>query len=686
MSSGYTGAAAPSLSGYTFSPANRAYTGITGNQAGQNYTGTPVASTVTVSGTIRNSSGQGIPGVMVTFTNGPTATSDANGLYSGSVVSGYTGFATPSLAGYSFTPANRSYTSINSVQSGQDYAGTAASTLTLTITEYPIPTPGSQPVSITLGSDGALWFTESHKIGRITTAGLLTEFLFPISGGFADQLVTGSDGAIWFTGNGYIGRVASTGGITTYPVPPPSVGLFGITNGPDGAMWFTNFNSGKVGRITTAGSIQQYAAAGGFGITTGQDGALWFAGGAGIGRISTDGTFTFYYTGGSNIAGITSGPDGALWFVGDDGIGRITTSGLITRYSHAVANNTVSLGIVTGPDGALWFTEPSYNKIGRITTAGVISEFDLPTSGGFPSSIAVGPDGTLWFTEEIGNKIGRAALTSAVTTAPVISSISNSAININLTAAAPGELITIKGSNLGPASPAGFNVNGQGGVNSTLTGVQVLFGSTPGTPTYVSASQINVIVPWELAGQNTTTLVVSNNGAQSQGVSVPVVSAAPDIYTFGATGAGQAAALNLTGPNAGTYNGPATGLVIQGVTISASPAAPGSYISLFLTGGRPNQSPQHHRLDQSAEHVAASERLDGRIEHRDRNNWRTTRAGSIRRCGSGSGHWRRPGESAGAQRSIWEQPAGSSHHRRRADSDDSNGRCAAHRDQSDTND
>ena len=39
---------------------------------------------------------------------------------------------------------------------------------------------------------------------------------------------------------------------------------------------------------------------------------------------------------------------------------------------------TASLeGIVTGPDGALWFTEYNDDKIGRITTAGGITEFNV---------------------------------------------------------------------------------------------------------------------------------------------------------------------------------------------------------------------------------------------------------------------------------------------------------------------
>lgn len=45
------------------------------------------------------------------------------------------------------------------------------------ITEFPIPTAGSNATGITSGPDGALWFTEinnSDAIGRITTAGVIT--------------------------------------------------------------------------------------------------------------------------------------------------------------------------------------------------------------------------------------------------------------------------------------------------------------------------------------------------------------------------------------------------------------------------------------------------------------------------------------------------------------------------------
>jgi hypothetical protein len=65
--------------------------------------------------------------------------------------------------------------------------------------------------------------------------------------------------------------------------------------------------------------------------------------------------------------------------------------------------------------GALWFTEEGANKIGRITIAGAVSEYAIPTASSQPEDITMGPDGALWFTELKGNKIGRITTVGAVT-------------------------------------------------------------------------------------------------------------------------------------------------------------------------------------------------------------------------------------------------------------------------------
>jgi virginiamycin B lyase len=115
---------------------------------------------------------------------------------------------------------------------------------------------------------------------------------------------------------------------------------------------------------------------------------------------------------------ITAGPDGALWFteLNSNNIGRITTAGAISEYPVPTANSPYQ--IATGPDGALWFTEDFGNKIGRITTGGVITEYDIPTLNSQPEGITAGPDGALWFTEWNSGKIGRITTAGVITEYP----------------------------------------------------------------------------------------------------------------------------------------------------------------------------------------------------------------------------------------------------------------------------
>ena len=106
--------------------------------------------------------------------------------------------------------------------------------------------------------------------------------------------------------------------------------------------------------------------------------------------------------------GITAGPDGNLWFTEPNAnqIGRITPAGAITEFVIPTFNCDPQR-IVAGPDGNLWFVEIGADQIGRITTTGVVTEFSVPTGLSGLFGIALGPDGNLWFTEIGANQIGR---------------------------------------------------------------------------------------------------------------------------------------------------------------------------------------------------------------------------------------------------------------------------------------
>ena len=121
-------------------------------------------------------------------------------------------------------------------------------------------------------------------------------------------------------------------------------------------------------------------------------------------------------TSGVSLWGITSGPDGNLWFTEEshNAVGRITPGAVITEFSAGFPTGSPR-GIVTGPDGNLWVAMAGGNgAIARVTKAGEVTEFDVPTAGD-PNEIAVGPDGDLWYVDSAANLIGRITPTGSIT-------------------------------------------------------------------------------------------------------------------------------------------------------------------------------------------------------------------------------------------------------------------------------
>jgi hypothetical protein len=78
---------------------------------------TKIVDTVTISGNA------GVAGATLSYTDGSpkTATTDGNGAYSFTVPYNWSGTVTPSKAGYTFSPVNRTYTNLTSDQTNQNY-------------------------------------------------------------------------------------------------------------------------------------------------------------------------------------------------------------------------------------------------------------------------------------------------------------------------------------------------------------------------------------------------------------------------------------------------------------------------------------------------------------------------------------------------------------------------------------
>ncbi len=286
-----------------------------------------------------------------------------------------------------------------------------------------------------------------------------------------------------------------------------------------------------------------------------------------------------------------------------------TYSGSVVVYGAGAANPTltipVTLNVTASPtlslsvsgltfSGTVSGSNPTTQTV-QVTAPGAINSVTFTTavattSGGnwltvsgngtTPSTLTVGANlanlaagsytGTITLTPTGGAapSVINVSLTVAAQLVPTLTSMINAASGV-LGNVSPGEIVSIFGSGLGPISPAGLTLNAQGNVSTTLAGVTVSFNGIAAPLTYVSSTQINAVVPFEVQNVTTAQLQISYNGTVSPATAVTIQATTPGIFTQGSSGTGLGAILK---PD---YS-----------TVTASNAAPrGSTIIIYATGG-----------------------------------------------------------------------------------------------------
>jgi len=124
---------------------------------------------------------------------------------------------------------------------------------------------------------------------------------------------------------------------------------------------------------------------------------------------------------------------------------------------------------------------------------------------------------------------------------------------------APGEIVSIFGQNMGPAEGVTTVFDANGKLPTSAAGVTVFFGEWRAPLFFVSDRQINVQVPFEVAGLEQVEVRVEIEGVVSNVASVAVVESRPGVFQ---------AALNQD----------------NRVNSEQRPAGRGSVVQLFVTG------------------------------------------------------------------------------------------------------
>jgi len=181
--------------------------------------------------------------------------------------------------------------------------------------------------------------------------------------------------------------------------------------------------------------------------------------------------------------------------------------------------------------------------------------------------------GVFTFTLQATDSVGATAATQfSLTINPATLNISSSGV-VNAASylagpVAPGEIITIFGSGLGPTGVVTFQLDSSGHFPTILAGTQVLFDGVAAPLLFVQAGQIGAIVPYEVSGEASTQIQIKTANQSSPSVVIPVVPAAPGIFAADSSGKGPGAILNQDGSLNSINN----------------PAAVGSYVFVYATG------------------------------------------------------------------------------------------------------
>jgi uncharacterized protein (TIGR03437 family) len=249
-------------------------------------------------------------------------------------------------------------------------------------------------------------------------------------------------------------------------------------------------------------------------------------------------------------------------------------------------------GLSSGASGVgiAAFDEQTLDGLGDLTFATPVQPSFPPPA---PRLITWGNDGLAFLAQTEGTGMSQLVIAQTPLAGPAPVWSASSAVNAATLlsgAVAPGEILSVFGANLGPASGRSLEFSAPHQVSSLLGGTQVWFDGLAGIMLYAGSGQVNLVAPFGLAGLSTTKVQLIYGGIPSAAVIMNVAGTAPGIFTQNGSGSGLSAILNADGS----------------LNSAASPAHPGDVVSLYGTGGGVTSPPsQDGVLAPAADSLAA---------------------------------------------------------------------------------
>jgi uncharacterized protein (TIGR03437 family) len=435
------------------------------------------------------------------------------------------------------------------------------------------------PLGMAVGPDGSVYVADAlnARVRKISPSGTVKTVAGNGAAGAAGSLKLGflpaavavdSAGDVYIgdAGNRSIDKVASNGTVSSLAGVGAIVPTALLAH-PDGDLYALGFTEGinaSLLRISgntvstiwtnlTPGLGVLLVPRGGMALDPNGNILLPLVGLGGAFRLSPTGQILTGLTTGSEIIngaypfinGIASTPTGTVYF--SDSMGRIKQN--INNVSPTLFNRDLSAYL-----GVPSFTLEDTAALGMASATSLVSD----------------AQGNIYISDRDLHRIRKLVAGSCQgVPGPQPMTVVDSATFKNSTVA-PGELITIEGSVMGPATGTSATLDPTTGlVTTTNSGVQVFFDGVPAPILYASATQVNAIVPFTTYGRVSTNVEVDYNGVPSDLLTLTLAEQVPEVFLYHVTPTSTA---QLVVNADGSLNS------------QSNPAKPGSYVTFYMSG------------------------------------------------------------------------------------------------------
>ena len=306
-----------------------------------------------------------------------------------------------------------------------------------------------------------------------------------------------------------------------------------------------------------------------------------------ISKINASGTGLIWstYFGGSysdQITGLAVDPSGEIFVSGHSDSSDLPGLAATPDGCRPTANQELAFVARVAQDGAT--AGPTELLQGApdclYSSCGSLVYNDLTDYPGFSARgpLALGSNGTLLFADADGSLASIDFSSSSR-----LSCVVDPADYAQLRTVAPGQLLTIFGTDLAPETP----FIPASGVAASTANFGVFFNGIPAPILYSGAQQINVQVPYEIAGQSSVEMQVVDNQVAlpvSEAVTLGVVAQQPSVYLTPAALESLYSAVTVCG-GVVAFGTAAVALNADGTLNDCSnPALEGSVVTLFIDG------------------------------------------------------------------------------------------------------